>query len=137
MVDLVTKNVYPVNSYGSGMAPLMTNLALWVGAFAFGQKDLQKFVNKRLEELQKDGTLAKLCDNTSYLLGADEKGKPERSRQCFEACAALHHKVLDWAARPRSTTSPTCTQAASRFSSVRVRACATPRLKTGPRICTT
>ena len=34
-----------------------------------------------------------LCDNTSYLLGADEKGKPERSRQCFEA--ALHHKVLD------------------------------------------
>ena len=36
-----------------------------------------------------------LCDNTSYLLGADEKGKPERSRQCFEACAALHHKVLD------------------------------------------
>lgn len=36
-----------------------------------------------------------LCDNTSYLLGADEKGKPERSRQCFEACATLHHKVLD------------------------------------------
>ena len=36
-----------------------------------------------------------LCDNTSYLLGADEKGKPERSRQCFESCAALHHKVLD------------------------------------------
>ena len=36
-----------------------------------------------------------MCDNTSYLLGADEKGKPERSRQCFEACAALHHKVLD------------------------------------------
>ena len=36
-----------------------------------------------------------LCDNTSYLLGADEKGKPERSRQCFEACASLHHKVLD------------------------------------------
>ena len=30
-----TKNVYPINSYGSGMAPLMTNLALWVGAFAF------------------------------------------------------------------------------------------------------
>ena len=32
---LNTKNVYPVNSYGSGMAPLLTNLALWVGAFAF------------------------------------------------------------------------------------------------------
>ena len=36
-----------------------------------------------------------LCDNASHLLGADEKGKPERSHQCFEACAALHHKVLD------------------------------------------
>lgn len=36
-----------------------------------------------------------MCDNTSYLLGADEKGKPERSCQCFEACASLHHKVLD------------------------------------------
>lgn len=30
-----TKNVYPMNSYGSALAPLMTNLALWVGAFAF------------------------------------------------------------------------------------------------------
>ena len=36
-----------------------------------------------------------LCDNSSYLLGADEKGKPERAKQCFEACAALHHRLLD------------------------------------------
>ena len=36
-----------------------------------------------------------LCDNSTYLLGADEKGKPERSLQCFEACAALHHQVLE------------------------------------------
>lgn len=36
-----------------------------------------------------------LCDNSTYLLGADEKGKPERSVQCFEACAALHHSLLD------------------------------------------
>lgn len=36
-----------------------------------------------------------LCDNSSYLLGADEKGKPERSVQCFEACAKLHHQLLD------------------------------------------
>lgn len=36
-----------------------------------------------------------LCDNSSYLLGADEKGKPERARQCFEAAAALHHLLLD------------------------------------------
>ena len=36
-----------------------------------------------------------LCDNSSYLLGADEKGKPERAKQCFDACAALHHRLLD------------------------------------------
>ena len=36
-----------------------------------------------------------LCDNATYLLGADEKGKPERARQCFAACAALHHALLD------------------------------------------
>ena len=36
-----------------------------------------------------------LCDNSTYLLGADEKGKPERSIQCFEACAKLHHAILD------------------------------------------
>ena len=36
-----------------------------------------------------------LCDNSSYILGVDEKDKPERAVQCFEACAALHHKLLD------------------------------------------
>ncbi|WEV42048.1 YhgE/Pip domain-containing protein [Bifidobacterium sp. ESL0682] len=30
---LDTKVVYPVSTYGSGMAPLFTNLTLWVGAF--------------------------------------------------------------------------------------------------------
>ena len=36
-----------------------------------------------------------LCDNSTYLLGADEKGKPERSADCFKACARLHHTILD------------------------------------------
>ena len=36
-----------------------------------------------------------LWDNSSYLLGTDEKGKPERSRSCFQACGELHHKLLD------------------------------------------
>ena len=36
-----------------------------------------------------------LCDNSTYILGADDKGKPDRAIQCFEACAALHHKILD------------------------------------------
>lgn len=36
-----------------------------------------------------------LCENSTYLMGVDEKGKPERSLQCFEACAKLHHQILD------------------------------------------
>lgn len=36
-----------------------------------------------------------LWDNSSYLLGADEKGKPERSENCFRACTELHHRLLD------------------------------------------
>ena len=36
-----------------------------------------------------------LWDNAGYLLGIDGKGKPERSRKCFEACRRLHHRVLD------------------------------------------
>lgn len=36
-----------------------------------------------------------LWDNSSYLLGVDEKGKPERSLECFRACAKLHHELLD------------------------------------------
>lgn len=36
-----------------------------------------------------------LWDNSAYLLGVDQKGKPERSRDCFRAAASLHHTVLD------------------------------------------
>lgn len=36
-----------------------------------------------------------LWDNSSYLLGVDGKGKPERSLECFRACARLHHELLD------------------------------------------
>lgn len=36
-----------------------------------------------------------LWDNSSYLLGADEKGKPERSLSCFRACGEFHHSLLD------------------------------------------
>ncbi len=36
-----------------------------------------------------------LWDNSAYLLGVDQKGKPQRSRDCFAAAAQLHHGVLD------------------------------------------
>ena len=35
-----------------------------------------------------------LCDNSSYILGRDNKGKPERSLECFMACAARHREIL-------------------------------------------
>ena len=36
-----------------------------------------------------------LCDNSGYMLGVDTKGKPERAKECFENCKALHHLLLD------------------------------------------
>ncbi|MGN1002942.1 MAG: type I-C CRISPR-associated protein Cas8c/Csd1 [Oscillospiraceae bacterium] len=36
-----------------------------------------------------------LWDNSSYILGVDDKGKPERSKECFLACRDLHHRILD------------------------------------------
>ena len=36
-----------------------------------------------------------LCDNSSYMLGIDNKGKPKRTRECFDACKALHEQLLD------------------------------------------
>ena len=35
-----------------------------------------------------------LCDNSSYLLGIDNKGKPKRSIECFQTCKALHETIL-------------------------------------------
>lgn len=35
-----------------------------------------------------------LCDNSSYILGADKKSKPKRSLECFQACKTLHETLL-------------------------------------------
>ncbi len=35
-----------------------------------------------------------LCDNAGYLLGVDNKGKPQRALECFAACKALHERLL-------------------------------------------
>lgn len=36
-----------------------------------------------------------LCDNSSYFLAVDAKGKVQRTIQCFEAAKKLHHQVLE------------------------------------------
>lgn len=35
-----------------------------------------------------------LCENGSYFLCVDDKGKPQRTRQCFDAARALHEELL-------------------------------------------
>ena len=36
-----------------------------------------------------------LYDTSSYVLGTDTKGKPDRARECFEAFRALHQSLLE------------------------------------------
>lgn len=36
-----------------------------------------------------------LCDKSSYFLAVDDKGKVQRTIQCFEAAKMLHHRVLE------------------------------------------
>lgn len=43
-----------------------------------------------------------LWDNSAYLLGIDQKGKPERSRECFATASKLHHAVLDSVGSPNA-----------------------------------
>lgn len=35
-----------------------------------------------------------LCDNSSYFLGIDNKGKPERSKECFQCAKEKHLSIL-------------------------------------------
>ncbi len=41
-----------------------------------------------------------LCENSAYLLGVDNKGKPDRTMKCFEAAKELHQKILGAADSP-------------------------------------
>lgn len=45
-----------------------------------------------------------LCDNSSYFLGIDNKGKPQRTLECFSACKALHEKLLEHVDSPAAQT---------------------------------
>lgn len=45
-----------------------------------------------------------LCDNSSYILGVDNKGKSERTAECFRACKSLHEKLLSGVDSPAART---------------------------------
>ena len=36
-----------------------------------------------------------LCDGIGFFFGIDDKGKPARAKQCFEAAKEKHHQILD------------------------------------------
>ena len=53
----------------------------------------EEFVPERVK--RSSGKTANfLCDNSTFLLGVNAKGKPERAAQCFAACRALHQDIL-------------------------------------------
>ncbi len=61
-----------------------------------GKKPQPRQMNLPAPEKRSSGIASNfLWDNSSYLLGVDAKGKPERSLQCFEVCRSLHHRLLD------------------------------------------
>lgn len=58
-----------------------------------GKHGVAKMIPERVK--RSSGIAANfLCDTSSYLLGIDGKGKPDRSRKCFEASKALHCELL-------------------------------------------
>ena len=60
-----------------------------------GEKPLPK-------EVRKTSGIASnfLYGNSTYILGMDDKGKPERTMNCFQACRALHEQVLEGVETP-------------------------------------
>ena len=62
-----------------------------------GKKDIEIPINMTIPEsgVRSSGVRANfLCDTSSYILGIDDKGKPDRTRECFEASQELHMKLL-------------------------------------------
>lgn len=63
----------------------------------YGKKTrlVPQLMNVPLMESRSSGVAANfLCDNSSYMLGINDKGKPERSVQCFEAAREKHLSLL-------------------------------------------
>lgn len=61
-----------------------------------GKKEVASPVSVPMQQKRSSNVSANfLCDPSSYLLGFDQKGKPERSKQCFEASKQLHKLLLN------------------------------------------
>ena len=94
-----------------GWGPVKVSFALYLGA----NGALERIVSVQTEQIRGKKTVLApqvmnlpapvkrtvgvaanfLCDNSGYLLGIDDKGKPKRTMECFSACKALHEKLLE------------------------------------------
>ena len=62
-----------------------------------GKKIVEVPQNMEVPEQEKKASGVKsnfLCENSSYIFGVDNKGNPERSKECFKAFKVLHTTVL-------------------------------------------
>lgn len=60
-----------------------------------GKKEVPQLLQVPEQVKKTSGVSANfLCENSSYFLGIDDKGKPDRTRQCFEAARTLHETIL-------------------------------------------
>ena len=96
---------------GQGWGPIKISFALCIDAYGRLEQivpTMQEEVSGRKSVLRPQtmtlpaaikktsGALSNfLWENSGYLLGIDQKGKPERSKVCFRTAAELHHKILD------------------------------------------
>lgn len=60
-----------------------------------GKKEVPRILRVPEQTKKTSGVSANfLCENGSYFLCVDGKGKPQRTRQCFDAARALHEELL-------------------------------------------
>lgn len=82
----------------SRQAAFMLELSSEGGLVGIVPSDEKRGWSKTVPEQAKrtmDITANLLCDNATYLLGVDAKGKPERARQCFAAARERHTSFLE------------------------------------------
>ena len=60
-----------------------------------GKKLIPRILTVPEQKIRSSGIASNfMCDNSTYVLGVDNKGKPERTKEAFEAFKDLHNKVL-------------------------------------------
>ena len=62
-----------------------------------GKKIVEIPQNMEVPEQEKKSVGVKsnfLCENSSYIFGVDNKGKPDRAKECFKAFKELHSNIL-------------------------------------------